>query len=191
MEKKLLIRSCKRKTVEMLKRRKLWFLLSVLFLLLEFGAIGLALVSVFVERGLGISNAHGQFGFALSLLVVLFLFVPLWRGLHMLFLHSLLFGREEMSLLFYCYSHKLRYIFAIRRGIRQILAALLCVVAILIVGGSGLQGAKQLLYIGQDIASLGVLSLAISGGSTVTLIADGPDETDAISGLELLVSTEI
>ena len=38
---------------------------------------------------------------------------------------------------------------------------------------------------------LGVLSLAISGGSTVTLIADGPDETDAISGLELLVSTEI
>ena len=38
---------------------------------------------------------------------------------------------------------------------------------------------------------LGVLSLAISGGSTVTLIADGPDETDAIRGLELLVSTEI
>ena len=38
---------------------------------------------------------------------------------------------------------------------------------------------------------LGVLSLAIAGGSTVTLIADGPDEIDAISGLELLVSTEI
>jgi phosphocarrier protein len=38
---------------------------------------------------------------------------------------------------------------------------------------------------------LGVLSLAISGGSTVTIIADGPDEAEAISGLELLVSTEI
>ena len=38
---------------------------------------------------------------------------------------------------------------------------------------------------------LGVLTLAISGGSTVTLIADGPDEAEAISGLELLVSTEI
>ena len=38
---------------------------------------------------------------------------------------------------------------------------------------------------------LGVLSLAISGGSTVTLIADGPDEAEAISGLELLVSTDI
>ena len=38
---------------------------------------------------------------------------------------------------------------------------------------------------------LGVLSHAISGGSTVTLIADGPDEAEAISGLELLVSTEI
>lgn len=37
---------------------------------------------------------------------------------------------------------------------------------------------------------LGVLSLAISSGSTVTLIADGPDEAEAISGLELLVSGE-
>ncbi len=38
---------------------------------------------------------------------------------------------------------------------------------------------------------LGVLSMAIVGGSTVTLIADGPDEAEAIGGLELLVSTEI
>lgn len=38
---------------------------------------------------------------------------------------------------------------------------------------------------------LGVLSMAISSGSTVTLIADGPDETDALNGLELLVSTEL
>ena len=36
-----------------------------------------------------------------------------------------------------------------------------------------------------------VLSMAISGGSTVTLIADGPDETEALNGLELLVSTEL
>ena len=38
---------------------------------------------------------------------------------------------------------------------------------------------------------LGVLSMASSGGSTVTLIADGPDETEALNGLELLVSTEL
>ena len=38
---------------------------------------------------------------------------------------------------------------------------------------------------------LGVLSMGIAGGSTVTLIADGPDEAEAIGGLELLVSTEI
>ena len=38
---------------------------------------------------------------------------------------------------------------------------------------------------------LGVLSMAIAGGSTVTLIADGPDEAEALGGLELLVSTEI
>lgn len=38
---------------------------------------------------------------------------------------------------------------------------------------------------------LGVLSMAITGGSTVTLVADGPDETEALNGLELLVSTEL
>lgn len=38
---------------------------------------------------------------------------------------------------------------------------------------------------------LGVLSMAITGGSTVTLIADGPDEAEALNGLELLVSTEL
>ena len=38
---------------------------------------------------------------------------------------------------------------------------------------------------------LGVLSLAIAGGSTVTLIADGPDEAEALNGLELLVTTEL
>ena len=38
---------------------------------------------------------------------------------------------------------------------------------------------------------LGVLSMAITGGTTVTLIADGPDEAEALNGLELLVSTEL
>ena len=38
---------------------------------------------------------------------------------------------------------------------------------------------------------LGVLSLAIASGTTITLVADGPDEADAISGIEDLVSKEI
>lgn len=38
---------------------------------------------------------------------------------------------------------------------------------------------------------LGVLSLAIASGTTITLVADGPDEAEAISGIEDLVSKEI
>lgn len=38
---------------------------------------------------------------------------------------------------------------------------------------------------------LGVLSMGITGGMTITLIADGPDETDALNGLEELVSTSL
>lgn len=37
---------------------------------------------------------------------------------------------------------------------------------------------------------LGVLAMAISEGTTITLIADGPDETDALNGLEEVVATE-
>ncbi len=37
---------------------------------------------------------------------------------------------------------------------------------------------------------LGVLSLGISKGTAITLIADGPDEADAVAGLIDLVSNE-
>ena len=37
---------------------------------------------------------------------------------------------------------------------------------------------------------LGVLSLGISKGCTITLIADGSDESDAIEGLSALVDSE-
>ena len=38
---------------------------------------------------------------------------------------------------------------------------------------------------------LGVLSMGITGGMTITLIADGPDETEALNGLEKLVSNSL
>lgn len=36
---------------------------------------------------------------------------------------------------------------------------------------------------------LGILSLGIIGGTEITIIADGPDETDAVEGLEGLLKT--
>ena len=36
---------------------------------------------------------------------------------------------------------------------------------------------------------LGVLSMGITEGTTITVIADGPDEVDAINGLEALVES--
>ncbi len=37
---------------------------------------------------------------------------------------------------------------------------------------------------------LGVLSLGISKGTAITLIADGADETDAVEGLAVLIDSE-
>ena len=36
---------------------------------------------------------------------------------------------------------------------------------------------------------LGVLSMGIVSGTTITLIADGPDEAEAIEGLKTLIET--
>lgn len=38
---------------------------------------------------------------------------------------------------------------------------------------------------------LGVLSMGITGGMTITLIADGLDEAEALNGLEELVSNSL
>ena len=38
---------------------------------------------------------------------------------------------------------------------------------------------------------LGVLSMGITGGMTITLIADGPDEAEALNGIEELVSNSL
>lgn len=38
---------------------------------------------------------------------------------------------------------------------------------------------------------LGVLSMGITGGMTITLIADGPDGAEALNGLEELVSNSL
>ena len=38
---------------------------------------------------------------------------------------------------------------------------------------------------------LGVLSLGVVGGMTVTLIADGEDEKDALAGLAAFIETEM
>ena len=38
---------------------------------------------------------------------------------------------------------------------------------------------------------LGVLSMGITGGMTITLIADGTDEAEALNGLEELVSNSL
>ena len=38
---------------------------------------------------------------------------------------------------------------------------------------------------------LGVLSMGIVKGTVITLIADGPDETDALDGLEKLILSEL
>lgn len=38
---------------------------------------------------------------------------------------------------------------------------------------------------------LGVLSMGITGGMTITLIADGSDEAEALNGLEELVSNSL
>jgi len=76
----------------------------------------------------------------------------------MLFLHEILFGRSESSLLFYCYSHKRRYLFAVRRSMRNLCSCFLCIFALSLLSLLGQSVGKHLLNAGRSAATLVILA---------------------------------
>lgn len=161
MQQMLLIRSCKKKSIDMLRKNCLWFPLALILLLIELSFVGLALGFFTVERFLYIRDVYGIYALLFALVASIFLLGPLWRGLQMLFLHELLFKRKETSLLFYCYSHKRRYTFAVRRSVCELLFLALFVIILGVVTHAGMQGTRYLLRVEREGGALIALSLTV------------------------------
>lgn len=159
MHAKHLMRSCKKGAMEVLSKNGRWFPVFLITLLLLLAFLGVSYLT-FAIFHLFLLHAKAQIcasSFVLSFWV--FLLAPLWRGLKMIYLHALLFGRTEMSLLFYCYSHSRRYFFAVRRSIRNIGGAMLCFLALSLLSALGQGVAQHLLDAGRQAASLLILLL--------------------------------
>ena len=159
MQPKLLIRSCKKKSIDTLRKNHLWLPLGLVLLLVELSFFGLALVFLAFERFLCIPDAYGLYALLFALVVSFFLLAPLWRGIQMLFLHELLFKRKETSLLFYCYSHRRRYAFSVRRSFFELIFLLFSVFLLGSFAYVGMQGTRYLLRTEGEVGALIALSL--------------------------------
>lgn len=161
MSYKLLLRASKKKALEILAKNRLWlllFLVSFVILLAFLGIsyFGYALFNVFWAKREATLCAT-----LLSFLIGFFVLSPLWRGLQMLLLHGLIFGRTETSLLFYCYSHGKRYLRALRRCLGSIVFLVLCFFLLFAVSISGLRVGRYLLQAEREAGALFILTLTL------------------------------
>ena len=159
MSYKLLLRASKKKALEILAKNRLWLLMFLIAFLILCAFLGIsyfgyALFNLFLAKREATLCAA-----LLSFLVALFVLSPLWRGLQMLLLHGLIFGRTEISLLFYCYSHKKRYLRALRRCLGGIFFLVLCFFLLFAVALSGLRVGQYLLYAEREACALFILTL--------------------------------
>ena len=161
MHAKLLLRSSKKRSMEALAKNHLWFLVFLSAFLLVFSLLGISYFSFAALRAL-LSPIHASVWASVSVLLFwIFLLSPLWRGVQMLFLHELLFGRSEMALVLYCYSHRRRYFFAVRRAVRSICLWGGCFGLLVWLSVLGQRVAVHLLEAERPAASLLILILTV------------------------------
>lgn len=115
------IRLCKKRTIRHMARLHLYLplFLSCIFLLFAFFGVCL-LVYAFVPLTLSFVVRAGV-SLALSLTVSLFLLAPLWCGVRTLLLHALLYGQRGTLLLFSFFTHKKRYLFALKHSLNSLI----------------------------------------------------------------------
>ena len=159
MHAKSLIRLSKKRAIETLALNPRSFSVFLIAFLLAFTFLGVSYLAFSVFGEFFSYRKATIFVYVFVLLLWTFLLTPLWRGLQMLFLHHLLFGRTEMSLLFYCYSHHRRYFFAVRRCIRNLLGFGFLLLSFSVLSSLGQRVAEHLLNAGRGAAALLIILL--------------------------------
>ena len=133
----VLIRLCKKRSIRHMARLRLYLplFLSCVFILLAFlgtSFIFWSLVSFVDSYALRLVLSMGG-----VCLLSLLLLAPFLCGVRALLLHDLLFGERGLSLLFYFFTHKKRYFYALKRGFYALLRTVLCggaLLGVLVVG---------------------------------------------------------
>ncbi len=108
-------------------------------------------------------KAHVGYLLALScsLLFVLFLIAPLWRGMHALSLGFLLYGQMDYGALFCFFSAKKRYLFAVRASFSALLRLIIFLASLFLTLRFGRALASDLFTLGDTARAVLVLSLTV------------------------------
>jgi hypothetical protein len=160
-------RACKKDALRLLESRGLclpiflfFALLFCAFLGIFYGASALAFGIVRPFASDFLASSPLIFGIGTALFLSIFLLAPFWFGLQNIIFHGLLCGRFELGSLFYYFSHKKRYFFAIRHSIRAFARLALCVALLLTVSALGNTVGNHLLEAGQNALALLVFLLS-------------------------------
>ncbi len=168
MQAKCLVRSCKSEAQRALKKSHLYFPMLLITVLSFLSFCGIFAISFAIE-GMLFPDRHVQpVSILLSLAFSLLCLTPLLRGVKMLPLHGTLFTRNERSLLFYCFTHRHRYVYAVRKAVGVLFRVSLCLFTVLSIVFGGEMLAKHLLY--RDRGKEALLMLALGAGVLLLLL---------------------
>ena len=161
MNQEISARMCKRCGKRAVSSYGLRLPIFLSFIITVFSFLGMAYL--FYELCLLLCGAKwaSALSIGVSLLGAVFLLAPLWRGLNAypLFVTSL--GRRDIGLLFFFFSHKHRYFYAVRRALLGMLRLALFFGLLYAICALGRSVSADLLQIGRNSVALLVSLLSI------------------------------
>lgn len=151
------VRVCKKNAIAVLKENRLWYPIFLLFALAFLSLVGIAcLLEAFLPQ-LGISDNPDTVllvSYASLLFTGLFLIFPLWQGVRMLIIQSLLCGRLDFEYLLFFLRSKKRYLFSVHRAFRSLLRIHLYLVVFVLLSRLGVTVGRELLGADREACAL-------------------------------------
>ncbi len=167
MHTEISVRACKKDAIRLLESRGLCLPIFLFFVLLFCAFFGIFYGAAALSYGIiepfasdFVTRSPVIFSMGTALFLFFFLLAPFWRGLQNIVFHGLFCGRFELGSLFYYFSHKKRYFFAVRHSIRSFARLVLCIALLFTVSALGNTVGSYLLEAGQNAIALLVFFLS-------------------------------
>ena len=152
---------CKKDAKKALASYRMRFPLLLLFALSAFAFLGITYVASDICCWLFGAFTANMLGPVISILGAVFFLAPLWRGLNAFPIYSMLSEEADIRMLFFFFSHKRRYCYAIRRTVRGIFRIVFFFALLIAVASLGRSVAEDLLKAGESAVALLVLLLSV------------------------------
>ena len=161
MYQEISVRMCKRYGKMKLAAYQLRLPLFLLFTVIVFSFLGITYCVYDLCLWLFGSRCASALTVAISLLGTVFLLAPLWRGLNAYPIYVFASEVRDISKLFFFFSHKRRYFYAVRRAVGDTLRVVFFLGLFSAICALGRSVSADLLRVGRNSTALLVLLLSI------------------------------